>query len=227
MPCPPSQTALGVCSSCGWVDLGCCAKTQNASVPSQTLRKLHKTRTACPGARLPQQQNQQDPRHHRPALYTSGEGKHSERPLPASISPYLSIPPPLPVSRTQVLNLENNELSKVPDTLGDLGNLQTLVLKGKSRAAKAAIRSNSPLTAARHVVLQGNKLKAVPATLGRLQRLRTLDLSGNQITRLPKELCQLRALETLIVGDNALEYPPPEVVAGSTADIMRFLCKGG
>lgn len=40
-----------------------------------------------------------------------------------------------------------------------------------------------------------NKLKELPDTIGELRSLRTLDISGNEIRRLPQMLAHVRTLE--------------------------------
>ena len=41
-----------------------------------------------------------------------------------------------------------------------------------------------------------------------MSSLRTLDLSHNHISTLPKELCHVRTLETLLVDASDMHYPP-------------------
>ena len=61
----------------------------------------------------------------------------------------------------------NNRLKKLPDALGNLGNLQSLDLSH-------------------------NNLKDLPAALGQLTRVRTLNLSHNpKLTRLVKQVRRL------------------------------------
>merc|ERR1712106_88145 len=42
--------------------------------------------------------------------------------------------------------------------------------------------------------------------------------------RIPKEVAHLRGLETLLLDEEHIEYPHPEVVSQGTEAIMRFLC---
>ncbi|XP_006892600.1 PREDICTED: E3 ubiquitin-protein ligase LRSAM1 isoform X2 [Elephantulus edwardii] len=100
----------------------------------------------------------------------------------------------------QVLNVERNQLSYLPRSIGDLIQLQTLNVKD-------------------------NKLKELPDTLGELRSLRTLDISENEIQRLPQMLAHVRTLETLSLDALSMVYPPREVCSAGTEAIQQFLCK--
>jgi Leucine-rich repeat (LRR) protein len=90
----------------------------------------------------------------------------------------------------------------LPDCLGDLKKLQRLDLSY-------------------------NNLKDLPCGLGQLTRLRTLNLSHNpKLTKLVKEMAQMRSLETMIVDAGSLVYPEAKVCREGTEAIMRFLCTG-
>ncbi|KAF6327650.1 leucine rich repeat and sterile alpha motif containing 1 [Rhinolophus ferrumequinum] len=100
----------------------------------------------------------------------------------------------------QVLNVEKNQLTYLPHSIGNLTQLQTLNVKD-------------------------NKLKELPGTLGELRSLRTLDISENEIQRLPQMLAHLRTLETLSLDASSMVYPPQEVCCAGTKAIQQFLCK--
>nr|XP_048288108.1 E3 ubiquitin-protein ligase LRSAM1 isoform X3 [Myodes glareolus] len=100
----------------------------------------------------------------------------------------------------QVLNVERNQLTHLPRSVGNLLQLQTLNVKD-------------------------NKLKELPETLGELRSLRTLDISENEVRRLPLMLAHVRTLETLSLDATSMVYPPPEVCGAGTAAVQRFLCK--
>ena len=40
-----------------------------------------------------------------------------------------------------------------------------------------------------------------------MRSLRTLDISKNRVTELPKDLCYVRTLETLILDASDMKYP--------------------
>jgi hypothetical protein len=68
----------------------------------------------------------------------------------------------------------------------------------------------------------------VPASLSGLSSLKTLDLRGNpKLKKIPRELCALRCLETLLLDEGSITYPAPGLAAQGTEAVMRFLCQGG
>ncbi|MCY6493974.1 COR domain-containing protein [Leptolyngbya sp. GGD] len=81
------------------------------------------------------------------------------------------------------LDLSDLQLTTVPDELGQLVNLEVLILSN-------------------------NQLTSVPAELGQLINLRGLDLSDNQLTTIPDELGQLVNLQLLVLSNNQLTTVP-------------------
>lgn len=101
----------------------------------------------------------------------------------------------------QVLNVEKNQLTHLPRSIGSLVQLQTLNVKD-------------------------NRLKELPDSLGELRSLRTLDVSENNLRRLPQMLAHVRTLETLSLDASSMVYPPQDVCGAGTAAVQQFLCRG-
>ena len=75
--------------------------------------------------------------------------------------------------------------------------------------------------------LLGNKLKDLPDSLCCLKNLRSLDISNNpQLTILPRQLCQVRSLETIILDGEMFVDPPSNICSQGTEAIMTYLCGG-
>ena len=53
----------------------------------------------------------------------------------------------------------------------------------------------------------GNRLHNIPVEISRLKCLRSLDVSNNKVFVLPKELCEIETLESIIVDVAQMRYP--------------------
>ncbi|XP_026757386.2 leucine-rich repeat and calponin homology domain-containing protein isoform X2 [Galleria mellonella] len=112
--------------------------------------------------------------------YLSGELKLSGRKL-------REFPKPVKfdLSDTVVADLSKNRFSEVPDEVTTYVYLEKLLLSQ-------------------------NIIKSVPDSVGGLQSLTYLDLSSNQLTELPREVCQM-PLQVLLLQDNMLTNLPKEI----------------
>lgn len=129
----------------------------------------------------------------------------------------------LSLATIKVLDLHDNQLTALPDDIGQLTALQ--VLNVERNQLTHLPRSVGNLLQLQTLNVKDNKLKELPDTLGGLRSLRTLDISENEIQRLPQMLAHVRTLETLSLDALSMVYPPPEVCGAGTAAVQQFLCK--
>ncbi|XP_038961183.1 E3 ubiquitin-protein ligase LRSAM1 isoform X2 [Rattus norvegicus] len=129
----------------------------------------------------------------------------------------------LSLATIKVLDLHDNQLTALPDDIGQLTALQ--VLNVERNQLTHLPRSVGNLLQLQTLNVKDNKLKELPDTLGELRSLRTLDISENEIQRLPQMLAHVRTLETLSLDALSMVYPPPEVCGAGTAAVQQFLCK--
>nr|KAF6485757.1 leucine rich repeat and sterile alpha motif containing 1 [Rousettus aegyptiacus] len=123
----------------------------------------------------------------------------------------------------KVLDLHDNQLTALPEDIGQLTALQ--VLNVERNQVTYLPRSIGNLTQLQTLNVKDNKLKELPDTIGELRSLRTLDVSGNEIRRLPQMLAHVRTLETLCLDASSMVYPPQEVCSAGPEAIQQFLCK--
>ncbi len=100
------------------------------------------------------------------------------------------------------LTLRSIGLSELPESLGQLTQLQSLDLSRNQLTALP--ESLGQLTQLQSLDLSRNQLMALPESLGQLMQLRSLDLSHSQLTALPKWLSQLTRMLSLNLSNNQL-----------------------
>ncbi len=110
------------------------------------------------------------------------------------------------LTQLQSLNLASNQLTELPEWLGQLTQLQTLDLSFNKLAELP--KSLGRLTQLRRLLLWDNQLRELPESLDRLTHLQTLDLDGEQLTELPEWLGRLTQLRTLYLGASELTALP-------------------
>jgi len=95
------------------------------------------------------------------------------------------------------LNLYDNDIKKLPDSIGSLNSLEILKLPN-------------------------NQLTALPESFMKLSSLKTLDLSWNDITELPEWISSLSSLEELNLRGNKLEVLPENISSLSSLKILNI-----
>lgn len=114
----------------------------------------------------------------------------------ASITTLVSYP------ALKVLYLNGNELTSLPDSIGQLTGLKTLYL-GTNQITRLP-DSIGQLGSLKTLSLRCNKFTTLPDSIGQLTGLETLDLDQNRLTRLPDSIGQLAGLQTLYLRGNKL-----------------------
>ncbi len=121
----------------------------------------------------------------------------------------------VPVVKTSnSLDLSNQNLTRLPDSLFSSTNLEELNI------------SNNKLTGAlpgeiRHLKnlkilnISNNMMTGIPAEVGQLSKLEILDLSNNQFTGLPYELGNLKSLKILKLSGNNYSQQDLETIRKS------------
>jgi GTPase SAR1 family protein len=104
------------------------------------------------------------------------------------------------------LNLFNMKLTKLPESLGGLAQLQWLDLSTNQLMTLPESMGN--LTQLHWLNLSRNRLTAIPKSFSNLMQLQSLYLSSNQLTVLPESLGQLTQLQKLNLDSNQLAALP-------------------
>nr|NGX39765.1 E3 ubiquitin-protein ligase SlrP [Chlamydiota bacterium] len=118
------------------------------------------------------------------------------------------------------LDLRNNQLTSIPDSLGGLKALEKLWLH--ENQLTSIPDSLGGLTALELLLLHENQLTTIPDSLGGLKALKVLDLNNNQLTTIPNSLGGLTALTWLNLSNNQLTTIP-DSLGGLTALMELYL----
>ena len=125
-------------------------------------------------------------------------------------------------AKLELLDLQQNQLSALPKSIGYCTGLKMLYL-GKN------LLEELPATCAMLAHLETldishNKFKAIPLLVGSMRSLMLLAVRGNDITELPSVLTQLRnTLVAMDMNEALIVNPPPEVVSQGLPAIFDFL----
>ncbi|HEY1172441.1 MAG TPA: COR domain-containing protein [Verrucomicrobiae bacterium] len=104
-------------------------------------------------------------------------------------------------------NFKNeDELTELPETLGQLNQLQKLDLSGNQLTALP--KSLGELWQLQVLNLSKNRLTSLPESLGQLTQLRRLNLCRNVISEIPVCIRSLKSLQSFAIGDNQITEIP-------------------
>ena len=112
-------------------------------------------------------------------------------------------------NQATTLHLSDQNLTELPESIGQLTQLQTLDLS--SNQLTKLPESIGRLTQLQSLDLWANQLTQFPESIGQLTQLQTLDLSYNQLTELPEFVGQLTQLQTLYLSTNQLSELPETI----------------
>ncbi|ORX90964.1 L domain-like protein [Basidiobolus meristosporus CBS 931.73] len=150
------------------------------------------------------------------------------------------LPEELPSALTslRVLRLSGNQITRLPETLGESIRLETLVLGSifggnllqsfpekcisrlvnlkeldltQNQLASLPSDIGHPKSRLERLAVGENRLLSLPCSIGLCRSLRSLDLSRNRLLDLPIEITDLSGLETLDLTENKLCVIPGDI----------------
>ena len=122
----------------------------------------------------------------------------------------------------QYLNFSNNQLTKIPTEISNLGNLREICLSfNKFREIPASLQACEKLET---LLINDNQIQEIDVEgLRKLKLLAVLDLSNNDIQQVPPELGTLTQIRSLQLEGNSFRVPRPQILVKGTQSIMSYL----
>ncbi|KAM9851319.1 leucine-rich repeat-containing protein 58-like [Aulostomus maculatus] len=121
--------------------------------------------------------------------------------LPSSLSCFFNL---------EFLDISNNELSTICESISRLSKLRTLIAKN-NRLDEFSLPKEFGSLQLEVLNLSGNRFEEIPLQCTKLTRLQSLSLGGNRLKCIPAEIENLTSLELLYLGGNLISAIPPEV----------------
>ena len=119
------------------------------------------------------------------------------------------------LANLQILDLAHNNLVELPESIGDLKSLNTLdISHNKIQALPESIGKLHELIA---LIAVKNQLSNLPKSIRNLINLQSLHLNGNMLKSIPPELCKCEFLKDLYLEGNQIQKLPNELT------ILRYL----
>lgn len=109
----------------------------------------------------------------------------------------------------QELCLNDNLLTEVPPEIGRLAHLR--VLEVKDNRLTRVSETVAHLGNLEYLALAGNQLTYLPLGMSQLHQLKGLDLNDNKFDTFPEQVLGLRNLVELYIGDNRISQLPEEI----------------
>jgi len=119
----------------------------------------------------------------------------------------------------EYLDLGNNLLTTLPESIGNLRNLKELNIRN-NKGFTTIPSSIGQLTNLKFLSFHGDNISQIPSTIGDLKSLEWLRLSSNQIQRLPDSIGSLSNLKRLDLENNDLESLPDTI--GYLQNLITF-----
>ncbi|HRN78018.1 MAG TPA: leucine-rich repeat domain-containing protein [Candidatus Dependentiae bacterium] len=134
----------------------------------------------------------------------------------------ISLLPKDSFANLQQLNLSGNQITTIPDAIGNLANLKALNLNNNQIPTIPDAIGN--LTNLESLYLPGNQITIIPDAIGNLTNLQWFDLSGNQITTIPDAIGNLTNLKALNLNNNQIPTIPDAI--GNLANLKALYLSG-
>src|SRR3954463_13087142 len=127
------------------------------------------------------------------------------------------------LKKLRMLDLGHNQLTRVPDAIGDLDALTNFLYLHDNRLTDLP-PALARLTRLRYLNISDNRFTTFPDSVCAMAGLVELRASGNQLTALPAAISRLARLRELHLRDNRVAVLPAAI--GSLRDLRQLDLRG-
>jgi Leucine-rich repeat (LRR) protein len=120
--------------------------------------------------------------------------------------------------KARELDLRDMKLTKLPEAIASLTNLQGLNLNNNQLTELP--KAIASLTQLQVLDLSNNKLRKLPNAIASLTQLQKLDLQNNQLSELPKAIASLTQLQELYLNKNQLRELPETIASFTQLQVL-------
>jgi leucine-rich repeat protein SHOC2 len=126
------------------------------------------------------------------------------------------------LDRSTSLDLQNRRIVALPESIGNLSDLETLDIRNNQIIKlPKSIGNLSKLT---YLWGNNNLLNSLPESVGNLSNLKTLDLRSNRLIALPNRIGNLSKLANLYLSTNRLDSLPESI--GNLSRLIQLNLNG-
>lgn len=119
------------------------------------------------------------------------------------------------------LHLTNNKLLKLPERIGQMGNSLTRLEIANNMLDRLPATLAS-LTRLERIDAECNKISILPENLDAMRSCKVLNFNHNALTRLPRCIGRMKALVSLSVSWNRISYIPEELCLSQSLKYIRL-----
>lgn len=129
------------------------------------------------------------------------------------------LPGPLNREEAVYVNLDRNELEKLPEEILKCGKLKWLRLNDNRIAELGDLGALEDL---RRIYLKNNRLEKVPEGIRGLKKLTDIELSGNPISEVPEWMIEMESLENVGLNGTQIKKLPDNLKGWRRLKVLQL-----